>query len=623
MITKRKKLSASRSNTINRLLCHSLVRSVMLCSLSLVGVNQFATAQLMEKKDVFTHADTLRGSLNPNRDWWDVLRYDITVKPDFEKKTIEGKTVITFNSKIIFDNKNKKSKYEFSRIVLGLDTIKMQIDLQQPLIIDSIIVVDSLLVGSMHSKMHFEGIKTSKLKFETFNNIAVIIIPGSHSAKFNNDKSDSITIYYHGKPKEAIRPPWDGGWIWRKDANGNPWMSVACQGLGASAWYPCKDYQGDEPDNGASLTMIVPDTLVAVANGRLTSKLQTPNSKRVSYTWEVKNPINNYLIIPSIGKYVNFTDTLMGEKGKLDLSYWVLDYNLDKAKIQFKQAKLMLRAFEYWFGPYPFYEDSYKLVESPHLGMEHQSATAYGNKFGNGYLGRDLSGSGWGLKWDYIIIHESGHEWFANNITTKDIADMWVHEGFTDYSETLFTEYYYGIEAGNDYNFGQRKGIQNKETIIGPYGVNKEGSGDMYPKGANLLHTIRHAINNDSLFRQILRGLNKDFYHQTVTTQQVETYITKQSGINFSKTFNQYLRTTQIPQLAYFIDSAKATVTYSWANCIDGFDMPITIAATGKKLHPSTKNKTTKLISEELVWFNKKNIERLYYITTKQLTFQP
>jgi aminopeptidase N len=599
MITKRKNLLASSSNTIQRLLRRTLVRSVMLCSFSLVGFTQLATAQLMEKKETFTHADTLRGSLNPNRNWWDVLRYDITVKPDFEKKTIEGNVQITFKAV-------KK-------------TSKIQIDLQEPLEIDSYILdfKEGEKYANSKEAISYEGYNTWSLKLPN------IKIGTTHT----------INIKYHGKPKEAIRPPWDGGWIWRKDAKGNPWMSVACQGLGASAWYPCKDYQGDEPDNGASLTMIVPDTLMAVANGRLVkgkevkseksiakdSTLTTHHSPFTSYTWEVKNPINNYLIIPSIGKYVNFTDTLMGEKGKLDLSYWVLDYNLDKAKEQFKQAKLMLRAFEYWFGPYPFYEDSYKLVESPHLGMEHQSATAYGNKFGNGYLGRDLSGSGWGLKWDYIIVHESGHEWFANNITTNDIADMWVHEGFTDYSETLFTEYYYGKEAGNDYNFGQRKGIQNQQTIIGPYGVNKEGSGDMYPKGANLLHTIRHAINNDSLFRQILRGLNKDFYHKTVTTQQIENYISKKAGINFQKTFDQYLRNIKIPQLNYMIDSAKATVTANWTNCIDGFDMPITIMPTGKHFKITTNQQSLNLTNEELAWFNKTNIERQFYVNVAQL----
>lgn len=630
MITKRKNLLpnqrhcklrsnlfyvASFGTTIHRLLCHSLVRSVTVCSFALLGFTQLATAQLMAKKETFTHADTLRGSLNPNRDWWDILRYDITVKPDFEKKTIEGKVDI-------FIKTLKKSSL-------------LQIDLQEPLIIDSIFFYNYTQANPTTNKDILKIDKHS-LNFKKEENVWYINIPEKIiSINVSSLKNQSLEIYYHGKPKEAIRPPWDGGWIWRKDAKGNPWMSVACQGLGASAWYPCKDYQGDEPDNGASLTMIVPDTLVAVANGRLvegrktlgkeaeSNKLQTSNSKLVSYTWEVKNPINNYLIIPSIGKYVNFTDTLIGEKGKLDLSYWVLDYNLEKAKEQFKQAKLMLRAFEYWFGPYPFYEDSYKLVESPHLGMEHQSATAYGNKFGNGYLGRDLSGSGWGLKWDYIIIHESGHEWFANNITTNDIADMWVHEGFTDYSETLFTEYYYGKEAGNDYNYGQRKGIQNDQPIIGPYGVNKEGSGDMYPKGANLIHTIRHAINNDSLFRQILRGLNKDFYHKTVTTQQVENYISQKSGINFSKTFDQYLRNIKIPQLNYVIDTAKATVTANWTNCIDGFDMPITIMPTNKHLKITTKQQNFKLSKEELAWFNKINIERQFYIKTQELISKP
>src|SRR4029079_6357812 len=268
-----------------------------------------------------------------------------------------------------------------------------------------------------------------------------------------------------------VRPPWDGGWIFTKDAQGRPWMTVACQGLGASVWYPCKDYQGDEPDNGATLTINVSNELIAVSNGRPGSKSEIPTSQLQSYTWNVRSPINNYTIVPYIGHYVNWSDTLQGEKGKLDLNYWVLDYDLDKAKKQFEQVKPMLRAFEYWFGPYPFYEDGYKLVEAPHLGMEHQSAVAYGNHFQNGYLGRDLSGTGWGMKWDYIIVHESGHEWFANNITTKDIADMWIHEGFTDYSETLFTTCEYGVEAGNDYVIGTRKNIQNDIPVIGFYGV--------------------------------------------------------------------------------------------------------------------------------------------------------
>jgi aminopeptidase N len=280
----------------------------------------------------------------------------------------------------------------------------------------------------------------------------------------------------------------------------------------------------------------------------------------------------------------------------------------------------MLKAFEYWMGPYPFYEDGYQLVQSPHLGMEHQSAVAYGNKFMNGYLGQDLSGSGWGKKWDYIIVHESGHEWFANNITSKDIADMWVHEGFTDYTETLMTDYYYGTEAGNDYNYGLRRGIQNKSPMVAHYGVNEEPSGDMYNKGANLLHSIRHSINDDSLFRNILIGLNKDFYHQTVTTGQIENYISQKSSINFSKFFEQYLRTTQIPTLSYQYDPKEKILTYQWKNCIVGFNLSMPLTYNGKKyqLNPIDYIPQKKLINQDNFDINEfiKTINRLFYVNT-------
>ncbi|MFD0878390.1 M1 family aminopeptidase, partial [Massilia pinisoli] len=166
--------------------------------------------------------------------------------------------------------------------------------------------------------------------------------------------------------------------------------------------------------------------------------------------------INNYGINMNVGNYEHFNEIYDGEKGKLTLDYYVLPENLEKAKTQFKQVPMMLKAFEHWFGPYPFYEDGYKLVDVPYLGMEHQSSVTYGNKYNNGYLGRDLSGTGWGLKWDFIIVHESGHEWFANNITYKDMADMWIHESFTNYSENLYTEYYFGKEAGAAYVIGCR-----------------------------------------------------------------------------------------------------------------------------------------------------------------------
>lgn len=546
-------------------------------------------AQLLKTKDVFTHADTLRGSLNENRDWWDVLRYDITVKPDIENKSIEGINKITFRQ-------------------VRKGNGKIQIDLQKPLI------VDSITVGPLNFKGSLGVVPVKQHKVDFIQDSALNVVYFSIGMMQNT--SSSFSVYYHGQPRIAKFPPWDGGWIWTKDKSANPWVSVACQGLGASVWYPCKDYQGDEPDNGASLTIVVPDSLTAVGNGRLQS-VAVRGSQLKSYTWEVKSPINNYEIIPSIGKYVNFTDTLMGEKGKLDLSYWALKENEEKAKKQFQQVKPMLRAFEYWFGPYPFYEDSYKLIESPHLGMEHQSAVAYGNHFMNGYLGRDLSRSGWGLKWDYIIVHESGHEWFGNNITTKDIADMWVHEGFTCYSETLYTEYYYGKEAGNEYNFGLRKNIRNESTIIGPYGVNKEGSEDMYYKGANMLHTIRHSMNNDSLFRAILRGLNKTFYHQTVTTRQIEDYISTKAKFNYQKVFDQYLRTTQIPVLQISIKENQ--LTYQWTNCIGGFNLPVILSKNNQSLtlFPTTNAKVTSLSKQQLSLINTDNIKKLYYIDIK------
>jgi len=524
--------------------------------LAIAGTLHTAKAQLLgSKATTYTRADTLRGTLNANRTWWDVLRYNIHVTPDFTAKTIVGETVIGF--KVVGEGQ------------------KMQIDLQSGL------EIDSVFLKSGNKKLLVPFVKDAgNTWLLTVSSVGIM--------------RSELTIKYHGKPREAVRPPWDGGWVWKKDVKGRPWMSVACQGTGASVWYPCKDHQSDEPDNGASLSMTVSDTLVAVANGRLIS--QTKEKNLATYTWEVKNPINNYTIIPYIGKYVHFGEAYMGEKGKLDCDYWVLDYNFDKAKEQFKQVPKMLKAFEYWFGPYPFYEDSYKLVESPYLGMEHQSAVAYGNGYQNGYLGRDRSGTGEGLKWDYIIIHESGHEWFANNVTTKDIADMWVHEGFTCYSETLFTDYWFGKEAGNKYLQGLRPGIRNDKPIIGPYGINEEGSGDMYIKGATLLHTIRQIV-GDEKFRQILRGLNQTFYHKTVTTDQVEAYISKQATINFSKVFDQFLRTTQIPVLEWKYE--KGTLYTKWTNCIAGFDMEVRFADVAGNLI-TIKPSTVRNISIEI-----------------------
>lgn len=535
------------------------------------------TAQPLNRKNNFTHQDTLRGSNGIERAWWDVLHYDVNVTPDYDSKTITGKTTIRY------------------KVLAGQRSDYLQIDLQKPLMVDSIFYDNHLYINYPAKPYYNEG------------NVWHIPLPRS-----TVNSEHSISIVYHGQPREAIRPPWDGGWIFTKDAQERQWMTVACQGLGASVWYPCKDYQGDEPDNGATLTINVANDLTAVGNGRLISKTEIPNSKLASYIWQVKSPINNYTIIPYIGHYANWSDTLQGEKGKLDLNYWVLDYDLAKAKKQFEQVKLMLRAFEYWFGPYPFYEDGYQLIEAPHLGMEHQSAVAYGNHFLNGYLGNDLSGTGWGKKWDYIIVHESGHEWFGNNITTKDIADMWVHEGFTDYSETLFTEYYYGKQAADEYVQGLRNNISNDKPIIGPYGVNQEGSGDMYYKGANLIHTVRQVINDDEKFRQILRGLNKDFYHQTITSKEVEDYFSQKSGKDLSKIFDQYLRTTQIPTLQLKVEDDK--IKFRWTNCITGFNMPVKLT-NGQWINPTTSEQKIKLDGSN---FSNVGVDKNFYINVKK-----
>ena len=544
-----------------------------------------AEAQPLKPLKAFTHADTLRGTYGITRDWWDVTKYNLYVKFNLTDSSIIGYNDVSI----------KRLTGKPERI--------MQIDLQEPLILDSI-----AFPWISEMPLHRKGVYTMK----KYDNIQIKKDGNAYFFKFP-DGIFTFRVYYHGKPRIAIRPPWDGGLIMQKDRNNNPFISIACQGLGASVWYPCKDHQADEPDS-AEMHITIPDSLICVGNGRFRGKINNADGT-ATYDWAVVNPINNYNLVPYIGKYAHFSEVFDGEKGKLDMDYWVLEYNLDKAKTQFKDAPRMMKAFEHWFGPYPFYEDGYKLVEAPHLGMEHQSATAYGNKYKNGYLGRDLSGTGWGLKWDFIIIHESGHEWFANNITSKDIADMWIHEGFTNYSETLFTEYWYGKQAGSEYVIGTRKGIANDIPIIGPYNVNQEGSGDMYPKSGNMLHSIRQVINDDSLFRQILRGLNKTFYHQTVTTKQVQDYINKESNHNFSKVFDQYLRTTQIPVLEYKIDGYK--LSYRYTDCVKGFDLPLKVKfKTEQWIKPTEKWKTLNLYPEG---DNSFSVDPNFYIKIKKV----
>ncbi|MET0461730.1 MAG: M1 family metallopeptidase [Chitinophagaceae bacterium] len=529
-----------------------------------------------QQPKAFTRADTLRGTVSEERSWWDVQRYDISVRPDYPSKTIAAKSVITYK-------------------VTGKQTVnRLQLDLQEPLIIDSILL----------DKKHRVGFKRD-------GNAWHVEVPSQQK-----NSEHTLAVFYKGKVHEAKRAPWDGGWIWATDSLGRPWMTVACQGLGASVWFPCKDHQSDEPDKGASLTMTVPDTLIAIGNGRLQSKKQN-NDGTATYTYAVTNPISTYCIIPYIGKYANFKETYKGEKGDLDINYWALDYNLDIARSYMpKEVHNMLNAFEFWFGPYPFYEDGYQLIETSHTGMEHQSAVSYGNWYKPGYRGRDGSGTGIGMKWDFIIIHESGHEWFGNNITTKDLADMWVHEGFTNYSETMFVDYVFGKESADAYNKGTRRGIRNDKNIIPDYNVNAQGSGDMYPKAGNMIHSIRHGLNDDTLFRKIMRGLNKTFYHQTVTTQQIENYVSQTAKFNYSKVFDQYLRTTQIPALEFIVAPDKASLRLRYANCVNGFNLPITLT-NGKeelRLLPTDKWQTVKLKAGQAALVTSENIENMFYV---------
>jgi len=497
----------------------------------------------------FTKQDTLRGSITPERAWWDLTFYhlDIEVKPD--EKWLGGKNTIRYT---VLEPHNT-----------------LQIDLQAPLQIEKVTQDGKVLQVSSEGNAHFITLKKNQQK----------------------GASEEITVHYSGSPKEAKNAPWDGGISWKKDKNGKHFVGSSCQGLGASVWWPNKDHMYDEVDSMA-ISVRVPKELVNVSNGRL-KKVEEHDNQTKTWHWYVQNPINSYGVNINIADYVHFGETYEGEAGILDMDYWVLRYNLDIAKEHFKDAPRTIEALEHWFGPYPFYEDSYKLVEAPYLGMEHQSSVTYGNEYKKGYLGNDLSASGWGLKFDFIIVHETGHEWFANNITYKDIADMWIHEGFTAYSESLFVEYFYGTQAGAEYVVGTGHVIQNEKPIIGIYDVNQRGSGDMYYKGANMLHTLRQLLEDDEKWRAILRGLNTDFRHQTVTTKQIEDYLSNKTGIDLTAFFNQYLRDQRIPMVEFKAEENQLSFRYT--RTVEDFDMPVKI-----------------LVNEEVHWiFPKKDWSEL------------
>ena len=497
-------------------------------------------AQVLSNKVTFTEADTLRGSLRPERSY-DVQKYHLNVRVEPDERFISGYNTISFKAEE--------------------DLPVMQVDLFQNMKVDSIL---------------YRG---ERMDFNRRHNAVFVDL----QPKVTKNSIDSIQFFYSGNPKVAKNAPWDGGFVFDKDEEGNHFIAVAVQGTGASLWYPNKDHQSDEPEE-VLIQVAVPHELMNVSNGRFVGK-EVLEDGYTRWDWKVESPINNYNVVVNIANYVHFEDRFRD----LDLDYYVLPYHLEKAKKQFEEVKFMMNCFYEKFGAYPFEEDGFKLVETPYLGMEHQSAVAYGNDYKMGYLGKDLSGTGIGLKWDFIIIHETGHEWFGNSITAADIADMWIHEGFTSYSEAVYIECRWGKEEALEYLQGTRRGIGNQKPVIGHYGVNSEGSGDMYAKGANLLNTIRSIYDNDELWWKTLKDYTETYRHKIITTQETEAFFNKAIAYDLQPVFDQYLRNKSIPELQFRKKGRK--IEARWQADVENFDMPVDIMINGKevRLHPSTR----------------------------------
>ncbi len=548
------------------------MRKLIVFTIGVLLLAQGGPGHLFAQTESITRQEMLRGSVTPEREWWDVLHYHLKVEFLPETKRLKGSNAITFRT-----------------LKAGN---KMQVDLQPPLAITKV--------------THGE----SQLKFEREGNVYWV----TFEKDIPKGVEDRVEIFYEGVPVVSKNPPWVGGITWGRDDLGEHFIVTTCQGIGASIWWPNKDHGSDEPDRGMRISVTVPENLTAVSNGRLRKTDHDAAGKTKTFHWEVLNPINNYGVNVNIANYVNFSEKYRGKGGVLDMDYWVLAHQKDVAVRQFKEAPRVLEAFEHWFGKYPFYEDSFKLVAVSYPGMEHQSSVTYGNWFRNGYLQRDGSGTGVGFKFDFIIVHESGHEWFGNNVSMKDAADMWIHEGFTNYSESLFVEYHFGKKEAEDYMVGNRRLIRNDRPIIGTYGSNRAGSGDMYPKGGNMLHTIRHVINDDTKWLSIMRGLNADFWHQTVSTEQVESYISKKAGIDLGKIFDQYLRRTEIPLLKYGVNGK--TLSFSYERVVKGFAMPLRVSVNGKEVAITpTEAVQTFVFPEEIKAFE---VNRNFYVDAEK-----
>jgi aminopeptidase N len=538
-----------------------------------------AHAQLGKQAPRTTRADSLRGGIGPGRRWWDVEFYDLQVQIFPADSTIRGSNGITY--RVLEPARAKRTL--------------MQLDLQMPLVMDSVVQDGVPLPLTREGNAFFATIAANQQA-------------GEHR---------TLRAYYHGTPKAAVNPPWDGGLIWRTDSLGNRWVATANQGLGASVWWPNKDTQADEPDS-QRVAIRVPDPMVNVSNGRLRNVVHH-DDQTTTWEWFLTHPINNYDVAINAGTYEHFSEIVRGEHGPLTVDYWPLAHHRQAAEQQFRQVPTMLQCFEQWFGPYPWYGDGYKLVETPHLGMEHQSAVGYGNRFQNGYLGTDLSGTGVGLLWDFIIVHESAHEWWGNSITSKDLADMWVHESFANYAENLYVECRLGKAAASRYVIGTRAKVRNDQPIIAAYGVNAEGSGDMYYKGGNMLHTMRQLVDDDAKWRRILRGVQSTFRHQTVNGADVQASMSTQAGIDFAPIFAQYLTTTKLPTLEWRPDGDGVQVR--WTEVVPGFAMPVRLMrGTGSSATFVTANPTTEWTRVPLTLAPNASlrVDENFYVLTKR-----
>lgn len=517
----------------------------------------------------YTRADTLRGSLSVLRSCYDVTYYDLQVKVDPATQRIAGSNGITF-----------KVKEPFTRI---------QLDLFANLSLDSVVWHDQ------------------SLPFTREGNAFFVTFP-----KMLIDGSDQIRVYYHGQPTIAKRPPWDGGFTWSKGLHGKPWVVVSCEGIGASLWWPNKDYLGEEPDS-MRIAVTTPSDLFCVANGNLEATLDNGKGWK-EYVWKVHYPINNYDVSLNIADYAHFQDTYTAEDGsKMPLDYYVLNgkQHVDSAKVQFQQVQGMLKAYEHYFGKYPFWKDGYALVETPYWGMEHQSAVAYGNHFKNNKFG-----------FDFIIIHESGHEYWGNSISVQDHAEMWIHEAFTTYMEALYLEYKDGYDTAIKYLEMQKTRIKNKQTILGPIGVNYNGweAADMYYKGTWMLHSIRNTIDDKEKWFSILHDLYQHFQHSTVTTPEILDFINARTEMDLTPIFEQYLTTVKVPVLEYRVKDTRKSqhIEYRWTNAVNNFNMPVKVKVDGgdyRMLHPSADWQSIDLhkgdvhFATELFYFNPKKVE--------------